>query len=327
MKFGVYSALSGKRIDLDAQTEEFKGLAESEVFSPGRIQLAIILFFVSLLFLAVDVVLPSMFRDESGLLALNLVVAQLTLICIWGTLVEGTFWVRTPWTLLLLVISWGAIAWGILIERGGNVSPATVLGLGLVWFYGFIVSFIPLKIAAWCFGWRITHQRGSNNDSANRYAIRDLMIGTGMLAVTLAIGKAMVQGDMPTWKNVLRQSGLDDPEMFFVIGIFSVVSLVVKLPCIWIALASKERILGASIAWVMISGVMGLVEFVMLCAVIGSPGDGMEIVFYLSLGHMCMASSMLLVLWLLRCYGYGMHRRAKWASRRESNELTNTVDS
>ncbi|MDA7904372.1 hypothetical protein N9B45_01585 [bacterium] len=52
------------------------------------------------------------------MIALGIMTAQLTFICVWGTLVRGTFWIRLPWTLLLLVLSWWAFTWGITIENG-----------------------------------------------------------------------------------------------------------------------------------------------------------------------------------------------------------------
>ena len=79
---------------------------------------AIVLIFVG--FLILDVILPLFFEDENffWVVLLNVVVAQLTLLCIWGTLVEGTFLIRIPWTILLLVISWAALAYGVYLQQG-----------------------------------------------------------------------------------------------------------------------------------------------------------------------------------------------------------------
>ena len=48
-----------------------------------------------------------------------------------GTLVRGTFWIRLPWTLLLLIISWCGFAWGIAIDKG-HPDVGAMLGVGLV---------------------------------------------------------------------------------------------------------------------------------------------------------------------------------------------------
>jgi len=245
---------------------------------------------------------------------LNAVVAQLTLLCVWGTLVEGTFWIRLPWTVLLLVISWGAIALGIRVDNGRPCLPEEFLAPGMVWMFGFIASYIPLKLAAWCFGWRISQTNADRSEEkTGRYAIRDMMIGTAMLAVTLAIGRALVPGDFPPWSAILSESGLDQPQLVIVLSVFSVVSLIVKLPCIWIALATpSEKLLSRSMVWIFLSGVLGLLEYLIFCSVLGSPGgEWLEVVFGLVIGHMAMAVLMLAVLWVLRWFGYSISRKGK----------------
>lgn len=301
-----------ERSSVEQSPDEFCELEQESPISASKFQLTVTLGIVFLVLLGVDVMLPFWFNSESGLLALNVVVAQLTLICIWGTLVEGTFWVRIPWTLLMLVISWGAIAWGVQLESQAPAKSSTIVAIGIVWFYGFVISFIPLKFAASLFGWRITHAvERTNAPSQNRYAIRDVMIGTALLAMVLAIGRAWLPGDPPAWSSVVKESGFHQPEMFLVMGIFSVVSLAVKLPCIWIALAMERDFFRFSTYWVIASGGLGLVEYFMFCVVVGTSGSPWEFVFYLVMGHMCMAIVMLVVLRILRNYGYSMSRIRK----------------
>ena len=184
--------------------------------------------------------------------------------------------------------------------------------MGVVWFYGFIISYIPLKSAAWAFGWRIrldNHER--KHDESKRYAIRDIMLGTTILAVTLAIGKQFIPGKLPDWSEVLIESGLSDPSFLTAFLIFSVVSLLVKLPCIWIALAAAETsVLSLSIMWIFCSGVFGLIELGVLILVLGPPGSELaEVLLALTLGHASMAATMIAVLYGLRRFGYRMCRK------------------
>ena len=228
-------------------------------------------------FLLLDVLLPKYFAPGKiilGFVLLNVVVAQLTLICIWGTLVDGTIWVRTPWTALQLVISWAAISWGVHLSYGPFVDPAKILGLGLVWLFGFAVSYLPLKMFAWLFGWRITQAKTPTSNPSTRYAIRDMMIGTAILALAMAIGRFLVPGDLPTWNQVLKESGFDRIEPVLALCIFSTISLIVKLPCIWIALAmAKEKVFVRGAVWIIISGLIAILEFVLLCSFVGPPGS------------------------------------------------------
>ena len=139
----------------------------------------------------VDVATPSCIRDSFlGLLAFCVVTAQLTVICVWGTLVRRAFWIRLPWTLLLLVLSWCAFAWGIAIANG---SPDTdsMLGTAVILMFGLVTSFVPLKIPAMCFRWQIVQNSAEDQNAGrdSRYAIRDIMIGTLLFAVSMGIAR------------------------------------------------------------------------------------------------------------------------------------------
>ncbi len=282
--------------------------------SSSRTWFAFKIVLICLAFLLTDVLVPQDFSNSSFVffILLNIVVAQLTLICVWGTLVEGTFWVRMPWTLLLLVVAWAALVYGMYLEQGQSVDTREVLGLGLIWFFGFAVSYVPLKTAAWFFGWRITQEKSlSPNPNSNRYAIRDMMIGTAILAVVMSIGSYLIQGkELPTWSAVLETSQLGRIESLFVVSVFSVVSLIVKLPCIWVALATtKTNLVSNALCWILLSGLFGLAEFFLLCFVLGPPGsETLETFCAMTIGHMVMAAVMIGVLCVLRHDGYGITR-------------------
>ena len=141
-------------------------------------------------------------------------------------------------------------------------------------------------------------------------------MGTAILAVTVAIGRVVLPGDLPSWEEVLDRSGLNDYRPLTALFIFSVVSLIVKLPCIWIALAvPRSRILQYSIAWTFSAAILGLLEMGLLVFLLGPPGpDTTEFVVGLSLGHAVMAVLMIGVLLLLRIFGYRMSRRKRMAA-------------
>ena len=291
----------------------------TDQFTFRKILLLLFIGTICIVFLFLDLLTPGAFESRNAfilVLMMNLVVGQLTLICVWGTLVEGTFWIRLPWTILMLVISWAALAGGVRLAKG-NIDTAEVLGLGLVWFYAFVISYIPLKLAALGFGWRIQKKDRENSSKAKtNYQIRDMMMGTAILAVTVAIGRMLLPGELPSWENVLIKSGLDEPGPFTALLIFSVASLIVKLPCIWIALAIPvSRIMRYSISWICIAAVLGLLEMGLLTFFLGSPGqETVEFVIGLTLGHAVMAGLMIGVLYLLRIFGYRMSRPKRMAA-------------
>lgn len=263
-------------------------------------------------FFIADVAMPTCLKDPfPAMLALGIVTAQLTVICVWGTLVRGAFWIRLPWTLLLLVISWCGLALGIRIENRGPDTGA-MLGTAFTWMLGFATSFVPLKIAAMCFGWRIIRNSECDQDSRrdSRYAIRDMMIGTLLLAVSMGIARAMLLGEEVSFARAWQGSTLGEADVLIVFTIYGTVSLLVKLPCIWISLGGPIGRIKANIGvWVGYCFVLSIIEYVLLLIVAGSPGsDAFEIFSGLIIGHQVMGAIMLGICLSLRGLGYQLER-------------------
>ena len=306
--------------EIDTQSKETP--LEETPPSTSKPAFWVFVFFTFAGYIALDLLTPCCFQEPfPAIFLMILLVGQLTLICVWGTLVEGTFWFRLPWTILLLVISWAALCCGGYLDLG-YTSTTRFLAVGLAWLYGFVISYVPIKIAAWAFGWRIRLVTIRDDEESRQYAIRDIMIGTAILAVTLAIGRNFLPDELPPWSEVLRESGLDNGEVLIAFFLFSVISLIVKLPCIWIALATDEaKLLRQSIIWFFCSGLLGLVEMGLLLMILGDPGsEGLEFVCALVAGHSAMAASMICVLYGLRRFGYRM-------SRKQKSTLAKLVDS
>ena len=92
--------------------------------------------------------------------------------------------------------------------------------------------------------------------------------------------------------------------------IFSVISLIVKLPCIWIALAApKSKLPWQAIGWCFCAGLFGLLELIIFVVSFGDLGSNLDQFFFaLTLGHSAMAATMIAVLYVLRSFGYRMSR-------------------
>lgn len=263
-------------------------------------------------FFIADAATPTCFKEPfPAFLAFGIVTAQLTVICVWGTLVRGAFWIRLPWTLLLLVISWCGFALGIRIENGGPDSGA-MLGVAFTWILGFATSFVPLKIAALCFGWQLIRNSDGDRSSrpSSRYAIRDMMIGTLLLAISMGIGRVMLLGEEVSFARAWHASSLDRAELFFAVMIYGIVSLLVKLPCIWISLAGTvERIKAKIGVWIAYCFVLAIIEYLLLISVLGSPGrDWIEVFAGVIVGHQVMGAIMLGICLSLRGLGYRLER-------------------
>ena len=291
----------------------FEQLPKSKPNANRDQQLLLLIGVCCIGFFIADVATPACFHTPFlGMLALGVVTAQLTVICVWGTLVRGTFWIRLPWTLLLLVVSWCALALGVSIENGRS-NTDEILGVGLFWMIGFITSFVPLKIAALCFRWQIIHDSAAYQNEGQedyKYAIRDIMIGTLLLALALAIGRAMLAGEEISFARAMRAANLNQAEPFIALTIFGIVSLLVKLPCIWISLGEKtENIKSRICGWAAYCFALAIAEIIALTVFLGPAGpEAAELFAGIILSHQLMGAIMLGVCLTLRGLGYRLER-------------------
>lgn len=282
-----------------------------------RTRMGLLIGLCCLAFLIIDVAIPSCLENElSAMLAVGVVTAQLTVICVWGTLVRGTFWIRLPWTLLLLTVTWCALALGIAIEMSRSYTYTytdEMLAAAIFLVLGGVTSFVPLKIAAMCFRWQIVQISEGDQKSGGRttWAIRDIMIGMVPLALSLGICRMMLPDEGVSFMRALTASGLNNVVPFMVIMIFGIVSLLVKLPCIWIALGEKVEKIKLRIGlWVVYCLVLTMGEFGLLLLVFGNaPGNKVgELIAGLILSHQLMGAIILAVCFALRGLGYQLER-------------------
>ena len=93
----------------------------------------------------------------------------------------------------------------------------------------------------------------------------------------------------------------------------SLASLVVKLPCIWIALAApRDRILAMIAGWNIYAVLVTALEFGILMSVLGGPGSELgEIFAAVLLGHEVMGLVVTVVLLALRGLGYRLLRTSR----------------
>lgn len=116
----------------------------------------------------------------------------------------------------------------------------------------------------------------------------------------------------------MHASALNEPELLFAITLYGVVSLLVKLPCIWISLGEKaEKIESRISLWVVSCFLLAIFEIGLLIAVLGDPGSDAEEIFAgMIISHQLMGAIMLGVCLTLRGLGY---RLARSLSRQGEN--------
>lgn len=241
----------------------------------------------------------------------NIAAVQLTVIGAWATMFRGAFWVRLPWTLLLLVTSWCGFVWGITLM---DVNPRTesLLGVFIFLVYAFVTTTVPLKLVAWCFRWHIVKETsGYRISNPKRYLrIRDIMVGTFVMAAAMGILRLVLPDKDLSFSRAFSETVLIQIELLIAITIFGAISLLVQLPCIWISLGVKPESLKLWIvAWVVYCFVFALVEIIVFISVFGSPQPGSESVFIgVIVGHQLGGAVMFSVFLALRRLGYRLER-------------------
>ncbi|HAY80140.1 MAG TPA: hypothetical protein DCY79_10085 [Planctomycetaceae bacterium] len=291
-----------------------ESLATSPPQSSGRkTGLILLITACGIGFFAVDVAAPYFMTDEPLLVMLTLAVltAQMTVICAWGVLIRDTFWIRLPRTLFLLTVSWCGFTWGNSI-LGRAFPPDSIIPLGITWIYYFISISVPLKFAAWCFGWRIEQTTSANQNTQpnSRFAIRDMLVGTLLLSLALGIARLTLSQ---------RSFSLNTPESYFFIVafmvtmVYGVVALLIQLPCIWIALGEQPHRIPSRIAlWVAYCFLLSMIEVILLAILTANTLSDFSTVYVgVFLGHPATGAIILGVFLALRGLGYQLKRSAE----------------
>ncbi len=235
---------------------------------------------------------------------------QFNLVAIWSALAEGRLILRLPWSLLLATLIWYALVIGNRIaslptRRAMSFGEAVTLGVVLL--AGLVVVQLPLWFAGKGFGWRLTSPSvpGDSAEQQQQFNIGHLLLGTGLIAVTLALGRFVLP--VGGYGGFTLHHEL--PTMLMVIGI---VNLAVTLPCIWGAFADYRIVLVGLFAWPVYCLAVTGVEFAALVAMLGSPGGEDHLVLLMfGIFNLTQCLSVFGTLLLLRAVGFRFVRRGR----------------
>ena len=263
-------------------------------------------------FLGVNVLTPAVSRShEPWLLAimLGICISQLNLIATWAALAPGNFMVRLPWSLLLAVLMWYALVVGNRIEHRG-FDRGSALFLGLVLLMGLLVALIPLVIAARFFRWRLLgwnagEEVRSDSQAKLQFNLRHLLLSMFLLSVAMAPARL-----------VLPEQGTfylpHDYGVWIVLAGVALCNVVVTVPCIWGAFATKCVPLQLAIGWPIYCVLITGVEFACFTMFLGSTPDPGEVFFALYLMNLTQCATVFGTLMIFRQIGFRLvrtHRR------------------
>jgi hypothetical protein len=264
-------------------------------------------------FFIVDVVFQQKMHrihDSQWLAAIlmGLCIGQVNLIAVWASLAPGNIVLRVAWSLLLTMAMWYGLILGsrpLLDSSHTDMTRSEAIVLIVVLLGSVAILQVPLWIGKKVFRWRLTRQPGDTETALledRQFQLQHLFIAMVLLAITLSpLHQVLPSGsrDYPTMRS----------EMWVLLAAMTLCNLVVTLPCIWWAFASKRRLIPLLLGWPFYCAVLTAIEFGCLCAILGRPGASyweVALSFYLINLSQCVA--VLGTLWILRAIGFRMVR-------------------
>jgi hypothetical protein len=255
-------------------------------------------------FLVFDFLSPAFIEfDEDRIwitaLSVGVCVGQINLIATWGALGPGNVVVRLPWSILLGVLMWYAMALGLQAWRPMEIRGDDLVLLGGVLLGGVVVAQIPLWIAGKSLGWRLVDPKVAPIGPTSgplQFSLWHMLLG--MVFVALALGTA---------KLVLPSGDIHglapEPELVVILIAMVVTNLVMTVPCIWGALVKSNPV--PPLAWPFYCVLVTGIEFAVLCAVLGSPGpDSSEVFVAFLLLNLSQCATVYVVLQVFRTLGF-----------------------
>jgi hypothetical protein len=270
-------------------------------------------------FFVVDVVfrrrygLPS--PDWLAAVLMGLCIGQLNMIAVWASLAPGNIVLRVSWSLLLTMAMWYGLILGsrpFLLLPGTDMTRAEAIVLLIVLLGSVALLQVPLWIAKIAFRWRITRQPGDIETSLQedrQFHLQHLLVAMFFLAIALSpLHQVLPPGNVDSlginhvWWTLLTAMVL--------------CNLVVALPCLWWAFASKAKLIRLVVGWAIYCAVLTAIEFGSLCAILGRPGPSYaDVAFHFYLINLSQCAAVLGTLWILRAIGFRMVRRPALGGR------------
>jgi hypothetical protein len=277
-------------------------------------------------FLGANVLTPGAFEFRKPWLLAVLVgicISQLNLIATWAALAPGNFMVRLPWSLLLAVLMWYALVVGNRIENRG-FDRGAALFLGLVLLFGLLVALIPLVIAARFFRWRLLgwstgEQVQSDSQAKLQFNLQHLLLSMFLLSVAMAPARLVLPEEGTFYLRV-------DYGLWVLLAGIAVCNVVVTVPCIWGAFATRHVPLQLAIAWPIYCVLITGIEFACFTMFLGSTPDAGEVFFAFYLMNLTQCATVFGTLLIFRQIGFRLVRRTSSSVDTRSRHGTTDMD-
>ena len=263
-------------------------------------------------FLVVDIITPQQIRRSRGsewvfAMLIGLCIGQVNLIAVWASIAPGNIVLRVSWSLLLTMAMWYGLILGVEIAHRNYLSMtrSDAILLIIVLLIGVAILQVPLWIAKKVFRWRLTRRQDDTEASLQedrQFHLQHLLIAMVLVALALSPLRQMLP---PGRGDALHL----DRDLQVMLPVVILCNLVVVIPCIWWAFASKARLIPLLLGWAVYCGVLAAIEFACLAAALGSPGnDSQEVVLVFYMLNLSQCVAVLGTLWIVRAIGFRMVR-------------------
>lgn len=191
----------------------------------------------------------------------GMLVALVGLLAIWCVLINQAAIVRLPLTFCLFLTGGGLFLWGI---RLANQLPS--VEEAALWSFLMVLLFLGMQLPLWMvrllLRCRIALQSETKNrDGMNQFSIRYLLSSTAVAALIVGLFRmAVPTGDI---SSLLFLSGA----VLLNMVVFTVFSVSVCLPCLWLILSERQSRHGAAAITLFLLWVGGPFFILMLDAV------------------------------------------------------------
>jgi hypothetical protein len=265
-------------------------------------------------FFVVDVIMTSPWLRGTDVpdwlqgILIGLCIGQVNLIATWASLAPGNIVLRVSWSFLLTMAMWYGLifgsqhSWGV--PSSSEMSPSDAILLLAILMGGVVILQIPLWIAKKAFRWRLTRQPGDTVAALQedrQFHLQHLLIAAFLLAVALSpLHYVLPPGQVDSWEL--------DGEVCVLLAAAVLSNVVMTLPCIWWAFASRRKLIGLVVTWLVYCAVLAAIESVIFCALIDGPWMWRDAAVFFYAINLSQCVVVLGTLWILRAIGFRMVR-------------------
>ena len=238
--------------------------------------------------------------------------AQAMLIAAWAVLAPPNIVLRSALWLLSGLTMWYLLVLGFQKAEGGPNVDATIV-LGVLVLSGVTILQGPMWLAKQVFRYRMLSPGEDVGDAAQarlQFQLKDLLLAMVIVAIALSPLRAILP------KQDIGKGPVPVGEVAITIVVLLSIVLLATLPSLWVAF-SRRATFALAVGLALYSLVLAVCEFVVLCAILGTPGsqEVFEVFVAIFAANFGQAAVVFAVMRIYFTLGYRLQRVPRKAAR------------